>query len=662
MNAFPRSRLALVAVIAALCTLRTHAQSPQLVWSDDFNLADGSLPDATKWTYDLGGGGWGNNELETYTSSTNNVHVVSDPLALDGKALAITAIKSGSGSNPSYTSARIKTEGLYSFTYGRMEIRARLPGATTSTGASGVVGLWPAFWALGNDINTVSWPACGEIDTMEWVGTYPYQNNGSLHDQAQQQGLTATYDLANNTPFGNAYHVFAVDWYPSEIVFSVDGNVYETQPGGTPFNLPFFMIINMAVGGSFPGSPNSNTVFPQDLRIDYVKVYSLPTTPPAKLVYPPAPPTGVSAYAQSTAPTVNISWTAPTDTFGAPLTGYQVQRATDAGFTQNITSWNTGLSTTFVDTSAQAGTTYYYEVSAVSANGTSTPSAPVAATTNAAGTDAKMLNISTRGVVGKGSNVMIAGFVIQGATPKTVLIRASGPALAAFGVSGTLPDPQLILFQSDPDGSSTQLGTNAGWNGSASITAAASQVGAFAWSNSASLDSALLVTLNPGAYTAEVEGASGDTGVALVEVYDVPSESDTSKLINISSRGMVGTGSNVMIAGFVIGGSSPKTVLVRASGPALSGFGVSGVLPDPELLLYKSNSDGSSTLLDTNSGWGGDVGIASAAGLVGAFPWTSSTSDDAAVLVTLSPGAYTAEIEGASNDTGVSLVEVYDVP
>ncbi len=169
------------------------------------------------------------------------------------------------------------------------------------------------------------------------------------------------------------------------------------------------------------------------------------------------------------------------------------------------------------------------------------------------------------------------------------------------------------------------------------------------------------MTLSPGAYTAVVSGASGDTGVSLVEVYDTQPGSLDSKLLNISTRGVVGTGANVMIAGFVVSGTSQKTVLIRASGPALVPFGVSGTLPDPKLQLNRSNPDGTSTLLYTNTGWGGSAVISAAAAAAGAFPWTNSGSNDAALLVTLSPGAYTAVVSGASGDTGVSLVEVYDI-
>jgi len=268
----------------------------------------------------------------------------------------------------------------------------------------------------------------------------------------------------------------------------------------------------------------------------------------------------------------------------------------------------------------------------------------------------RLVNISCRAQVGTGGNILIAGFVIGGgAGSEPVLVRGSGPALAQFGVGGTLADPQLQLYSG-----STVLGTNNGWGGAAAITSAASAVGAFGWSSASSHDSALLESMPAGAYTAQVAGQSGDTGVALVELYDAtPSGTYTPsspRLINISTRVNVGTGGNILIAGFVIGGSTSETLLIRASGPALTQFGVGGTLPDPQLKLYTG-----STLLGTSNGWFGNLAVANAAASVGAFPWSDPSSHDSAILVTLAPGAYTAQVSGASGDTGVALIEVYEV-
>jgi hypothetical protein len=299
-----------------------------------------------------------------------------------------------------------------------------------------------------------------------------------------------------------------------------------------------------------------------------------------------------------------------------------------------------------------------YTCVATNASGSATSNAATLSVTPTNDTG-RLVNISTRAQVGTGGNILIAGFVIGGtgtSGTEPLLIRGSGPALSSLGVSGALPDPELQLFSG-----TNSLATNNGWAGSAQIASTAAAVGAFTWSSATSHDSALLVSPAAGAYTAQISGAASDTGVSLVEVYDAtPAGSYTPtspRLVNISARVQVGTGGNILIAGFVIGGSTARTVLVRASGPALVPFGVSGTLPDPRLQLYSG-----ATLLASNSGWGGDAQVSSTASSVGAFGWANATSADSALLLTLPPGAYTAQVAGASGDTGVALVELYEVP
>jgi hypothetical protein len=276
----------------------------------------------------------------------------------------------------------------------------------------------------------------------------------------------------------------------------------------------------------------------------------------------------------------------------------------------------------------------------------------------------RLVNLSSRGHVGAGADIIIAGFMVgapanPGAAP--VLIRVSGPALASFGIAGLLADPLLRL-----DGPGGPVAANSGWAGNAEVAAAAAAVGAFPWASGSSRDAALLATLGAGAYSAQVSGAAGDGGVALVEVYDAtPADSCTAaspRLINSSVRATVGTGGNILIAGFVVGGSTAQTFLIRASGPALAAFGITGALPDPLLSLYSAGSGPASGLIQSNAGWGGDAQLAAVAGGVGAFSWGPSGTPDAALLVTLPPGAYTAEVAGAGGDGGIALVEIYEVP
>lgn len=276
----------------------------------------------------------------------------------------------------------------------------------------------------------------------------------------------------------------------------------------------------------------------------------------------------------------------------------------------------------------------------------------------------RLVDISCRAEVGGGSTQLISGFVTGGDNvtgTEPILIRASGPALAQFGVAGFLSDPNLGL-----NNTSGSIGSDSGWAGSSLISSTAAAVGAFAWTSPTSHDSALVDSLAPGAYTAQVTSAGGNSGIALAEIYDATPAGTYSpsspRLTNLSTRAQVGSGANILIAGFVVGGATAKTVLVRGSGPALIPFGVGSTLADPELLLYRSNADGSSTLVGSNNGWGGNTQIASVAASVGAFPWGAEGTPDSALLATLPPGSYTAQVVGASGDTGVALVEIYDVP
>jgi hypothetical protein len=307
------------------------------------------------------------------------------------------------------------------------------------------------------------------------------------------------------------------------------------------------------------------------------------------------------------------------------------------------------------DAASSAGT---YACVATNSLGT-TASRPATVSIASTADIGRLVNISTRSQVGTGSNILIAGFTVGGAGTtgsEALLIRGSGPALGQFGVVGTLPDPQLQLYSG-----SAVLGTDDGWAGSAAITAAASSVGAFPWNSPSSKDSALLATLAGGGYTAQVSGEDGDTGVALAEVYDATPPGTytpaSPRITNLSARVQVGTGGDILIAGFTIGGSTSRTVLIRASGPALVQFGVPGTLPDPQLQVYSG-----STVVAGNSVWGGDAQITQTADSVGAFAWNIPTSSDSAILVTLPPGSYTAQVSGASGDTGVALVEIYEVP
>lgn len=277
----PRSILACLVAAAGVLSLTSAVAAPspaaastgQLVWSAEFDGPAGTPPDPSKWTPEVGGSGWGNNEHQYYTDSTRNA-------ALDGAGhLVITAREE----NPAgydcwygpctYTSARLITAGKFTQTYGHFEARIKVPRGQ---------GIWPAFWMLGNDIGSVGWPNSGEIDIMENIGREPGTVHGSLHGPGYSGGnsLTGSYTLPNGQALADGFHTFAIDWSPNSVTWYIDGIQYShhtaADTGGDPwvFDHPFFLILNVAVGGNWPGYPDETTVFPQQMVVDYVRVYA----------------------------------------------------------------------------------------------------------------------------------------------------------------------------------------------------------------------------------------------------------------------------------------------------------------------------------------------------------------------------------------------------
>jgi beta-glucanase (GH16 family) len=337
----------------------------QLVWSDDFTNADGSSPDPTKWAFETGNNsGWGNSELEYYTSRTNNA-------VIQGGNLVIQANQESYGGY-NYTSARMKTQGLWSWTYGRIEARIKIPKGQ---------GIWPAFWMLGANINSVGWPTCGEIDIMENIGKTSDQGteHGTIHgpqgggDYNGGSGVGGTYTLPGGAKLSDDFHIYAIEWTTNQIKWFLDTNVFFTAtpaslPGGGTwvFTAPQFIILNVAVGGQWPGNPDGTTVFPQQMLVDYVHVYSYVASSV------PDVPTGLSAVAGGTQ--MVLSWS-PAN--GA--TNYNIKSSTTNG--GPYTTIGSTAATSFTNTGLANGTTYYYVVSAVNSFGESTNSAQISATT-----------------------------------------------------------------------------------------------------------------------------------------------------------------------------------------------------------------------------------------------------------------------------------------
>jgi len=273
----------LVAVSAfAMCDgSNTSAASPtpqpggsagqwQLSWNDEFDGADGSRPDPSRWVFELGGEGWGNQELETYTARPENSRIEGEALVITARAEKFT----GSDGIPrDYTSARLKTLGRFSQAYGRFEARIKIPRGQ---------GLWPAFWMMGVNIESRGWPDDGEIDIMENIGREPTTVHGTFHGPGYSGagGISMAFQSPDGKPFADAYHLYAIEWEPSEIRWSVDGHLYQTRkpsdlPAGAKwvFDHEMFILLNVAVGGAWPGNPDQTTVFPQQMLVDYVRVY-----------------------------------------------------------------------------------------------------------------------------------------------------------------------------------------------------------------------------------------------------------------------------------------------------------------------------------------------------------------------------------------------------
>jgi DNA/RNA endonuclease G (NUC1) len=270
--------------------------------------------------------------------------------------------------------------------------------------------------------------------------------------------------------------------------------------------------------------------------------------------------------------------------------------------------------------------------------------------------DRRLSNLSSRVRTANAPDLAIAGFTLVGTKPKLVLIRAAGPTLSALGVSGSLTAPRLELFRG-----TSVIETNTGWTtapNSAAIAAAAMSSGAFAFATG-SADSAILTNLAPGGYTAQISSGVGSAGVGLIEVYDLSAATPGQNLVNLSTRAFAGTGNETFIAGFIIGGSMPKRVLLRAAGPALAAFNLTGLLVRPQLTLFSGN-----TPVFLNAGWSTSAdaaAITTASAQAGAFAFAAGSAD-AAMIVTLAPGAYTAQVTGVGGSTGLALVEVYELP
>ncbi len=483
----------------------------------------------------------------------------------------------------------------------------------------------------------------------------------------------------NATPPNPAYLAYATKTMPTWRNITINNLTATRAASGLDgfsviWGLPNIPIVNITLNNVRLSGYSGAAIFnAQNVQLTGGSILPGLVTYNAQIVTAPAPNVSVAAggTARFTAPaaatttsagalTPNIQWSFN----GRALAdGPQPDGSTIAG----------AATASLTVTNAQPGDTGFYSATTTAAFDTfgvgfipggarvSLTTSPAALTVGDALAVGRLVNLSARASVGAGANNLVAGFVIGGAgtdgSAKKILLRSIGPGLAAFGVPGLLADPSLTVANAN---TGAIIAANDNWGGDANVATVAAQVGAFPLANPAGLDAALVTSLPAGGYTANLSGPGATTGVALLEVYDATAASPSTapRLLNVSARAPVTAGAGALIAGLFINGSGAKTVLVRAIGPALTQFGVPGALADPIVQLYAA---GSNVLIATNDNWNGDPAVVAAAGHVGAFA-LDPASRDAALLLTLPPGGYTANVTGFAGAAGVALVEVYEVP
>ncbi|NOW04454.1 family 16 glycosylhydrolase [Clostridium beijerinckii] len=324
-----------------------------LAWSDEFN---GTSINTSNWKYETGGDGWGNNELEYYTNRSENARIENGNLVIEARK------ENYNGMN--YTSARLKSQGLKNWTYGKVEARMKLPAGQ---------GVWPAFWMLGENISQVSWPKCGEIDIMEHINNES-AIHGTIHWDSTGNNTHAQYGAASPNIDVTQYHVYSIEWDASSIKWFVDGtqyleaNIANNINGTDEFHKPFFILFNLAIGGNWPGNPDGSTPFPAKMYVDYVRVYQHGDNNPTPAPTAPAVPSGLSAAASNQS-SINVSWNA-----SSGATGYDLK--VDNNIISNVTSL-------YVNSGLTENSTHTYAVRAKNANGTSSWSNSISATTKA---------------------------------------------------------------------------------------------------------------------------------------------------------------------------------------------------------------------------------------------------------------------------------------
>lgn len=532
--------------------------------------------------------------------------------------------------------------------------------------------------AVGSDVR-LSVVASGSA-----VLSYQWRKNGSAVNGATGSSLllssvgtsdTGTYVVVVTNSAGSVTSAGAI--------VSVGGKpVFSTQPVGQAVNLGARVILNaVAIGSPAPtyqwtkngatitGATGSSYVINSVRDTDFATYRMVATnnqgsttSNAANLVLAAAPvisaqPVALSAASGSTA-TFSVTVAAsPAPDFQWKKNGVKISGATNSTLVLSRISSSDAASYS-VEASNSVGWVVSrpatLSVTAASSSGRRRANGSLEDETFVDGSEeSRIVNLSVRSRAGSGDNALIVGFVVGAGSTKPMLLRGVGPALADFGVSDVLVDPKISLFSG-----SELTASNDDWaldSNAPKIASTGAILGAFNL-REASADSAMLADLPAGAYTVQVGGKNSETGVALVEVYDAEASAPAA-LVNLSVRTFVGTGDEAPNLGFVVSGSVAKKVLIRAVGPTLGDFGVSGVLADPQLELFKNGAR-----IAINDNWEGDSSLATAFTSVGAFGFANPNSKDAVLLATLEPGAYTVVASGVGGSTGIALVEVYDVP
>jgi Putative Ig domain/Immunoglobulin domain/Immunoglobulin I-set domain len=479
-----------------------------------------------------------------------------------------------------------------------------------------------------------------------------------------QGGDAGTYSVVVTNPAGSTTSTGAV----LTVTAAGVAPIFQYQPtattvtvGGTATLLvgvvgPPPITYQWSKGGiAIPGATSSSLTFPSAASTD-AGTYSVVITNGAGSITSSTVPLTVDPAGGPPVPATVVLQPSPASTPIGGEANFTVAATCDSSVTyqwrknQSPIAGATGPSFSIADAQTSDAGTYDVVVS----NGFSSAySFPTPLTITPAGPPSRLTNLSVRGFNGTAANSLVIGFVVGGSGSESTLVRAVGPTLSQFGVTGLLADPQLSVLGSTQN----VIATNDNWGGTDALSSAFAQTGAFALPPT-SLDSAVVTSLPSGAYTAQVAGANGGTGVVLMEVYDADTASSpTARFINLSARGMAGSGANVLTVGFVIAGPSSETVLIRAVGPTLTSFGVAGAMATPEVTVY--NSGGASVA--SNDGWGGTAALQAAFAVTYAFALPANSADSA-LIVSLPPGPYTAQVTGANGSTGIALLEVYEVP